>query len=105
MSGAAGHPALTAALDLSREVVEAADRGDMVRVAQLDGERLQLLKAFRCGAAVGAVDQRQLAEIAELNDRALGLMEHHLRIAARALDVATVGRRAVDAYASNRSTR
>ena len=105
MSERAGPPMLASALALSRDVVAAADQGDMLRVAQLDAERLRLLQAFRQHDHVGAADRMRLAEIAQLNDQALGLMEHHLRIAARALDVATVGRRAVDAYASNRSAR
>jgi hypothetical protein len=40
-----------------------------------------------------------------LNDLALGCMEHHRRIKARELDLAAVGRRAVNAYATTRLQR
>jgi hypothetical protein len=101
-----GHPHLTAAVTLSLQVVAAADKGDMSALAQLDAERLQLLKSFRSSSPqVGDEDRSLLNEINRLNERALGLMEHQTRIAARALDVATIGRRAVDAYASNRQRR
>jgi hypothetical protein len=100
------HPDLIAALALSREVVTAADQGDMQTLAQLDGQRLQLLKSFRSESRqVAPTDRAVLYEISELNERALGLMEHHRRIKGRALDMAAVGRRAVDAYATNRQQR
>jgi hypothetical protein len=106
MSVAVGHPDLAAALSLSHQLIAAANQGDMVKLAELDAERLQLLKSFRAfSPRVGDDDRALLNEITDLNERALGLMEHHLRIASRAMDVATVGRRAVDAYASNRPPR
>jgi hypothetical protein len=102
----AEHPLLLTALSLSNDVVAAADQGDMEQVAQLDAERLALLQRFRREVpTAGLEDRRVLADIAALNERALGLMQHHLRIAARAFDVATIGRRAVNAYASNRAAR
>jgi hypothetical protein len=101
-----GHPDLAAALNLSQQLIAAADQGDMVKLAELDAERLQLLKSFRSFSPRVSDDDRDLLnKITHLNERALGLMEHHLRIAARAMDVATIGRRAVDAYASNRPPR
>jgi len=98
------HPDLAAAVSLSRDVVDAADRGEMQELARLDARRLRLLQAFRLVTrAVGPADRALLHEIAALNDRALGLMEHHRRINARAIDIAAVGRRAVSAYANNRA--
>jgi hypothetical protein len=40
-----------------------------------------------------------LAEIAELNEQAIGLLEHRRRITGRQIEMAVVGRRAVLAYA------
>lgn len=98
--------ALADALAFSNALLGAADRGDMQAVAELDAQRLQLLKSFRAGTAqIAAGDERVLHEIFRLNERAIGLMEHHRRIKARALDLAAVGRRAVAAYATNRMSR
>jgi len=100
------HPDLVAAVALSRRVVEAADRGEMQVLAELDAERMRLLKSFRLVTRqAGDADRAVLQEIAALNERALGLMEHRRRIQGRALDLAAVGRRAVGAYASNRASR
>jgi hypothetical protein len=43
-----------------------------------------------------------LREISQLNDRAIGSMEHRLRSKGRAMDMAAVGRRAVAAYSNTR---
>ena len=100
------HPDLAAAAALSREVVAAADGGELERLAQLDARRLQLLQSFRSmGRHAGPADRVLLHEICELNERALGLMEHRRRITARAIDTAAVGRRAVSAYAVNSRAR
>ena len=98
--------ALAGALEFSNALLGAADRGDLEAVAELDARRLQLLKSYRAGALpVTSGDERMLREIFQLNERAIGLMEHHRRIKARALDLAAVGRRAVAAYATNRMSR
>lgn len=100
------HPDLAAAAALSRDVLEAADQGDMSLLAELTARRLELLKSFRLVARPpAAADRVLIQEIAALNERALGLMEHHQRIKGRAMDLAAVGRRAVNAYASNRAAR
>jgi len=100
------HPDLAAAVALSRDVVEAADQGQLAVLAELDARRLQLLKSFRLLARqVGPADRALLQEIAALNQRALGLVEHHRRIKGRAMDMVSLGRRAVNAYASNRAAR
>jgi hypothetical protein len=91
--------ALARALALSQQVLSAAEQSNLEAVAQLDAERLRLLKSVRAERdALSAADNRMLKEVADLNDRALGLMEHHRRIKARAIDLAAVGRRAVAAY-------
>ena len=100
------HPDLAAAVALSRDVVEAADQGDMTLLADLDARRLRFLKSFSLLARQPVpADRALLQEIATLNERALGLMEHRRRIQGGAMDLAAVGRRAVNAYASNGAAR
>jgi hypothetical protein len=94
---------LDRALELSRDLLAAADRGDSQAAASIDAERLQLLKSVRRSATVLDANERQLLrEIALLNDHSIGHLEHHRRIKGRQLDVAAVGRRAVNAYATTR---
>jgi hypothetical protein len=98
--------ALQRALQLSRELTAVADSGDVCATLRLDAERLVLLQSAR--AALQPMDEKDrwvLREIAELNDRALGLMEHHRRGKQRALDTVAVGRRAVAAYSTTRMMR
>jgi hypothetical protein len=88
------------ALDLSAQLVAVADGGEVSLTLSLDAERLQLLKSAR--AALHPMDERSrslLGEIAALNDRTLGLLEHRRRAKGRDMDMAAVGRRAVAAYA------
>ena len=93
--------ALARALALSQQVLAAAEQSNLEAVVELDAERLRLLKSVRAERdALSAADNRMLKEVADLNDRALGLMEHHRRIKERAMDMAAVGRRAVAAYSS-----
>lgn len=94
------------ALELSREVLAAADRGESQVATTLDAQRLQLLKSLRgSGKALDAGERLLLREIAHLNDKSIGYLEHHRRIKGRQLDVAKVGRRAVAAYADTRQLR
>jgi hypothetical protein len=75
-------------------------------LADLDAERMRLLQSVRLERDnLSAGDWLVLKEVSELNDRALGLMEHHRRSKERALDMAAVGRRAVAAYSSTRLQR
>jgi hypothetical protein len=98
--------ALRRALEISRELTAVADRGDVRLTVSLDAERLQLLKCARAGLQpMDANERAVLREIAELNDRAIGLMEHQRRIKGRAMDMAAVGRRAVAAYSTTRPQR
>ncbi len=98
--------ALIRALALSREILAAAEQADLPSVKALDVERMQLIKsARRTGDATRASDRAVLTEIAALNDRALGLVEHHRRRKGREMDMAAVGRRAVAAYSTIRLQR
>jgi molybdenum-dependent DNA-binding transcriptional regulator ModE len=100
------HPDLAAAVALSRDLVEAADQGQLDLVAELDARRLELLKSFRLVARqVGPSDRAVLQEISKLNLRALGLVEHQRRIKGRAMDMVALGRRAINAYARNGYSR
>jgi len=98
--------ALARALVLSHEVLAAAEEADMQAVARLDAERLRLLKSFRLdGQQCRAGDRALLQQISQLNDRTIGLLEHHRRSKGREMDMAAVGRRAVAAYSSVRLQR
>jgi len=106
MTGLHSDPGLERALEVSQEVLWAVDQGDLQSVAVLDAERLRLLQSARSRReTLSAADQAVLSQIAELNDRAIGLMEHLRRSKGRALDLAAVGRRAVVAYSNTRQQR
>jgi hypothetical protein len=97
---------LTRALALSNDMLSAADKGDLESLASLDLERMELLQFFRNSTKqVAAVDQALLEQIAEVNARTIGLLEHQRRGKGRDLDMAAVGRRAVAAYYGTRSQR
>lgn len=94
---------LEKAVDLSRQMLAAADRGDSAMVEHLDAERLLLLKSLKRSPWVpDAAERVLLQEIGLLNDRSIGHLEHHRRSKGRQLDVAVTGRRAVHAYSSTR---
>jgi hypothetical protein len=106
MSRAAASAALERALEISRELAAVADNGDVRTTARLDAERRQLLQFAR--QALQPLDEKDrgmLREIAQLNDRALGLLEHRKRAMGRDMDMLAVGRRAVRAYATTRLQR
>ena len=91
--------ALDRALELSHELLEAAEAGDAARTSSLDAQRRALLKSVR--EARRPLDQRELSvlrTIADLNALSLGKMEHRLRAKCRDLDMLAAGRRAVRAY-------
>jgi hypothetical protein len=93
--------ALKRALEISREVAAVADGGDLEMAVSLDAERLQLLKSARTSLQPMDEDNRAvLREIAALNERALGLIEHRRRAKGRDMDMLAVGRRAVRAYSN-----
>jgi hypothetical protein len=98
--------ALQRALELSRELAAVADGGDLRLTVSLDAERLQLLKSAR--AALQTMDEKDrsvLREIAALNDRALGFLEHRRRAKGRDMDMVAVGKRALRAYSSTQVRR
>jgi hypothetical protein len=100
------HPSLARALALSNEMLASAEQGKLPSLELLDAERLKLLKSFRLEVQhVNAADQALLQQIAQLNDRTIGLLEHHRRAKGRQMDLASVGRRAVAAYSSIRLQR
>jgi hypothetical protein len=100
------NPSLESALGLSQDMLAAAEKGDLQSLASLDHDRMELLKSFRNGIKqVSAADQALLSQINATNERAIGLLEHQRRSKGRDLDMAAVGRRAVAAYADNRSRR
>jgi hypothetical protein len=94
---------LDRALTLSQELLAAADQGDLQTLARLDAERQRLLESLRLERDhLSGGDWAVIRQISELNDRAIGFVEHHRRIKERALDTAAVGRRAVAAYSTTR---
>ena len=98
--------ALQRALEISRELAVMADGGDLRLTLSLDAERLQLLKSAR--AALQTMDDKDrsvLREIAALNDRALGFLEHRRRAKGRDMDMVAVGKRALRAYSSTQMRR
>ena len=105
MSGPA-REALQRALALSHQLLAAADESKLAEVAILDAERLRLLQSVRpVRGSLSDGERLMLRQVSELNDRAIGLVEHQRRIKERAMDLAAVGRRAVSAYCTTRSQR
>ena len=99
-------PGVARAFVLSEKILSAAESGNLESLESLDLERLELLKSFRKATRqVAAADQALLQQIAQLNDRAIGSLEHQRRSKGRDLDMAAVGRRAVAAYTSIRLQR
>lgn len=104
MNRQAAIAALERALEISRELAAVADGGEVRQAASLDAERLQLLQSVR--DALLPMDERSravLREIAELNDRSIGRLEHRFRAKCRDMDMLAVGRRALRAYSTNRT--
>jgi hypothetical protein len=95
--------ALERALEISRELLELADAGDAERVTSLDAERLRLIKSARHALMpMNDKDRAVLREIADLNARSLGRMEHRFRAKCRDMDMLATGRRALRAYSNHR---
>ena len=105
MSRSASTAALQRALEISRELAALADSGDVRLTQGLDAERRQLLKSARSASRLDDADRQLLREIVELNDKAIGYLEHRRRLTARDLDMVAVGRRAVRAYSATRLRR
>ncbi len=102
MSGEAA-AVLQRVLELSRQLLELTDGGEVERVISLDAERLRLLESVRGTlTSMNEKDREVLREIAELNDRSIGRLEHRFRAKCRDMDTLAVGRRALRAYSTNR---
>ena len=106
MSGGDSRAALERALELSRELLAVAQLGDVAAAVNLDAARLELLKSTSESVRMSHINDRALLqEIAQLNDKAIGCLEHHRRRKARDMDMASVGRRALIAYSPTRLQR
>jgi hypothetical protein len=106
MNGGNGNSALARALELSLEMMALAEHGDASAVARLDAERLRLLDSQRMNSRNLDADERLvLQQISDLNDRAIGLLQHRRRRIERVMDTAAVGRRAVVAYSATGQQR
>jgi hypothetical protein len=101
-----GQSGLARALELSQQLLEVAEHGDAGAVANLDAERLRLLNSERLLSRNMGVNERLvLQKINELNDRAIGYLEHRRRRIEREMDTASAGRRALVAYSATRLQR
>lgn len=97
---------LARALRVSQELLVIAEGGDLQAAIELGAERLRLLQSTRSRPIPMDTNVHSLLkEIAKLNDRAIGFLEHRRRIKAREIDTAAVGRRAVAAYSTTRMQR
>ena len=106
MNRAQASAALERALQISRDLAAIADNGDARATASLDALRRQLLQSARPALQpLNEVDLKVLREIADLNDRAIGHLEHRKRAMGRNMDMLAVGRRAVRAYSTMRLQR
>jgi hypothetical protein len=91
--------ALQRALELSQELLEVAESGEVERIISLDAERLRLIKSARHALTpMNDKDRAVLRQIADLNARSLGRMEHRFRAKCRDMDMLAAGRRALRAY-------
>jgi hypothetical protein len=106
MSVCVATSALERALALSHEVADAAESGDAATAERLDAELRALLQAAKAATpGFDTADRAMLAEIAALNARALGALQHRQRSLARDLDMLCAGRRAVRAYSAHYARR
>ena len=106
MTRAEASAALRRALEISRELAAIADNGDVQLTASLDAERRQLLQFARRELRPMDDENRMLVrEIAALNDRAIGHLEHRMRAKGRDMDMLNTGRRALRAYSTTRQQR
>jgi hypothetical protein len=67
---------LSSAIDLSNRILELADAQEWAQVEQLDGERMELLKAVFSDPDLDRTDpeiRSQLQQVLQLNDQAVGI--------------------------------
>lgn len=90
-------------LDLTREVLGLAERGEWLEATRLDSERQRRLQTY-CAALepqkTPPVILNTLGEILKLNDALIGAVQHRQRALVREADTVRIGRRAVAAYHS-----
>jgi hypothetical protein len=95
--------ALERALELSRQLLQAAESGHAEQVSRLDAERLVLVKSARHALTpMTDKDRAVIRQITDLNAQSLGRMEHRFRAKCRDLDMLAAGRRAIRAYSNHR---
>src|SRR5437899_2163923 len=74
---------------LSHELVAAVEQGNVAAVANLDAERLRLLHSMRAKFTnMDAGERLMLRQVTELNDQAIGMIEHLRRRTERDMDLA-----------------
>jgi hypothetical protein len=106
MKDGKANSSLARALALCHEMFAAAEHANLRSLESLDAERLELLKSFwQETKQADATDRALLEQIAQMNDRTIGLLEHQRRSKGRDIDMAAVGRRAVAAYSNIRLQR
>jgi hypothetical protein len=102
----ASDPRLLRALDLSHQLLGAAEQGDMQRVVDLDAERGRSLREFlKDTRRIGAADRAILDDIQRLNHQGLSRIEKRRHETAEEFAQLGRGRRAVDAYALTQGRR
>ncbi len=105
MSGST-REALQLALSLSHQLLAAVDESQLAEIAILDAQRLRLLQSVQpLRDSLNDGERLMLRQVSELNERAIGLVEHQRRIKERTMDLVAVGRLAVTAYSTTRSQR
>jgi hypothetical protein len=91
------------ALEISEELLQVAERGEVERVISLDAERRRLIQSARQALMpMNDEDRAVLRQIADLNAESLGRMEHRFRAKCRDMDMLAAGRRALRAYSNHR---
>ena len=101
MSKTAAHSAVIRARELSRGMMEVAERGDIEGVLELDALRSRLLHEFLDHAhKVAESDRDVLNEILQINQTVIGRLEKMRKGTERKLDMLSQGRRAFAAYST-----
>jgi hypothetical protein len=101
MSRPAAHSAVTRAYELSRGMIEVAERGDLEGIVELDALRSRLLHEFLDGAPrVSESDREVLDEILRINASVIGKLETMRAGTQSKLDTLSRGKRALAAYSA-----
>jgi hypothetical protein len=101
MSRTAAHSAVARARELTRGMMQVAERGDIQGVLELDALRSRLLHEFLDHASVLAESEREaLNEISQANDAVIRKLETMRAGTQRKLETVGRGKRALAAYSS-----